>query len=95
MKLLRERRWNEGKVVSSVEGLEALPGCPVGGECTGGQTLEDGILGVEVKVVEGCRHGKVVQENGGTGVGRGSASGAKRLNVWRERRERESAMVLW
>ena len=74
-------------MVNGVEGLEALPGCPVGGECTGGQTLEDGILGVEVKVVEGCRHGKVVQENGGTGVGRGSASGAKRLNFCRERRE--------
>ena len=55
-----ERRSNEGKVVSSVEGLEALPGCPVGGECTGGQTLEDDVLGVEV--VEGCRHRKMVQE---------------------------------
>jgi len=57
--------------------------------------LEDDVLGMEVEVVEGCCYGKVVEEYGGTGVGRGSASGAKRLNFCRERRERESAMVLW
>ena len=81
-------------MVNGVEGLEALPGCPVGGECTGGQTLEDNVLGTEVEAVEGCSYGKVVEEYGGTGVRRGSASGAKHLNFCRERQERVGNCVV-
>ena len=58
----------QGAAKSLYDGLKAelyysvttLLSCPVGEECTGGQTLEDDVLGVEV--VEGCRHGKMVQE---------------------------------
>ena len=37
---------------------------------------------------------KMVSENGGTGVGSGSASGTNVLNFWKEKRDRESAMAL-
>ena len=33
----------------------------------------------------------MVAENGGTGVGRGSEAGANCLNLWKEKRESESA----
>ena len=49
--------------------------------------MEDNVLGTEVEVVEGCSYGKAVEEYRGTEVGRGSAPGAKRLNICRERRE--------
>ena len=52
------------------------------------------MLGEEDEVAEWVVQGKVMCVNGGTGVGKGSASGAKCLNFWKRKRDSESAIWL-
>ena len=63
-----------------VEILELSPRCPVGREGGVGYAVEDGLLGLEDKVVERMLYGKMMSENGGTGTGCGSECGANALN---------------
>ena len=58
--------------MEAVEGLEAVPGGPVGRECGIGYAEEDGALGLEDEVAEGVLYWKMVSENGGMGTGWGS-----------------------
>ena len=68
-------------VEEGVEGLEVLPGCPVGGESGRSDALQDGDPGESEEVVERMIYWNVISENGGTGVGERSAPGAKLLNL--------------
>ena len=43
----------EGETMGKMEGAECVPGGPVGGECTWGETVEDSGLGLEVEELEG------------------------------------------
>ena len=81
-------------VEERVEGLEILPGSPVGGESGWGDALEDGLTGECEEVMERMVYWNVISEKGGTGVGVWSAPGAKLLNLWKEKRESASAMAL-
>ena len=76
-----------------MEPLKAVPAGEVRGEGTGSYTVEDGITCRFLQVLELGAQGSRVSENGGTGVGRGSASGTNDLNFWKLKRERESAAV--
>ena len=87
------RGW-EVNVINGVEGLEAFPSGPVGGECGGSDALKYTVLGEVDEMMEWVVYGNISSEYGGTGVGVWSASGAKSLSFWKWKRDRESAMRL-